>query len=83
MATRLEEIQRKKWARQPNDEMCTRARQPIDILCMGVGRFSIEDLHVGIRELQLGVRHLQLEHNCVGPRGWMLFIGVRQLSMDK
>ena len=84
--------------KQPKKEWCTRARQPMNELCMGVRQLPLENLCIGVRELQLGVRHLPLEDQvCVGitqlqledmnwnyttPNIWMLFIGARQLSMN-
>jgi hypothetical protein len=67
MVTRVRQLQRKEWARLIN-EMCTRARQPMDILCMGVRQLPMEDLCVGVRQLQPGVRHLPMEDHCVGVR---------------
>ena len=79
-------LQKKKWARQPN-EMCTRARQPMDILCTGVRQLPMEDLSVGVGQLQLGVRNFPLKDLCVGGRQLQLedmpWIGVRHLLVDK
>lgn len=87
MIIEVRQLLRNKWARQPMDRLCTRVRQLL-----------MEDLCVGVQQLHLGVRHLPLEDVCVGvrdlqveymnqsqttPRGWMLFIGNRQLSMNK
>ena len=67
-------------------------------LCKVFGELLTKDLCVGIKHLQLEVRNLLLEDLCVGvrqlqledmnwsqtsPSGWMLFIGARQLSMNK
>ena len=69
----------KKWARQPLNELCTRARQHVNELCTrarqsmdglytNVKQLPMEDLCVGVRQRQLGVRHLPLEDICVGVR---------------
>ena len=55
MVIRVRQLQRKKWARQPMDRLCT-----------GVRHLLKEGLCVGVRQLQLGVRHLPLEDLCVG-----------------
>ena len=56
MVAGVRQLQKKNWARQPTNEMRTRARQLMDILCTGV------------RQLQLGVRKLLLEELCVGVK---------------
>ena len=48
----VRQLMRKKWAKQPFNEMCTRAKQPTDILCTGVRQLPMEDLCVGVRQLQ-------------------------------
>ena len=58
----------KKWARQPLNELCTRARQSMDGLYTNVKQLPMEDLCVRVRQRQLGVRHLPLEDICVGVR---------------
>ena len=77
---RVIQFQKKKWARQPMDILCTEVRQ-----------LSIQDLCIGVKRLQLGVRHFPFESLCVGVKrfqlgysnwnsttlcGWTLFIGV-------
>ena len=47
------QLQSKKWVRQPTNELCTKARQPMDILCTGGRQIPLEDLFVGARQLQL------------------------------
>jgi hypothetical protein len=60
MMTRVR-LQKKKWARQPMDILCMGVRQiPMEDLCVGVG--------VGVGQLQLGVRNFPLEELCVGVR---------------
>ena len=36
MMVGIKQLQKKKWARQLINGMCTRARQPTDILCTGI-----------------------------------------------
>ena len=45
----VRQLLRKNWAKQPKKDWCTRARQPMKLLCMGVRQFPIEDLCVGVR----------------------------------
>ena len=57
----VRQLQKKKWARQPMDILCTRVRQlPMEYFYIGVG-----NLQLGIRNLPLdigiGMRQLQLE----------------------
>ena len=68
MVIGVRQLQRKKWTRQPVNELCNRARQPMDNFYTRVRQFTMEDLCVGVRQLQLGVRHLNLEEFCVGVR---------------
>jgi hypothetical protein len=73
------QLQRKNWIKQPAREWCTRARQPLKQLCIGVRQLLIEDLCVGVREL----RQEGMNRSKTAPNGWMLFIESRQLSMNK
>ena len=45
MVTRVRQLHKKKWV-----------RQPMDILCTGVRQLLMEDICVGVGQLQLGVR---------------------------
>ena len=57
----VRQLHMKKKARQPINEMCTWARQHMDILCTGVRQLLMKDFCIG-------VRHLALENLCVGVR---------------
>ena len=48
----VKQLQRTIWVKQPKREGCTRARQPMKELCMGVRRLPLEDLCVGVEQLQ-------------------------------
>jgi hypothetical protein len=48
-------------------------------LSMGVRHLALEDLCVGVRQLQL--EYMNQSHTT--PNIWMLFIGLRQLSMNE
>ena len=66
--TGIKQLQRTKWVEKTINRMRTKARQPMDILCMGVRQLPMEDLCDGVKQLQLGFRHLPLEDLCVGIR---------------
>ena len=53
MVIGVKQLQRKKWAGEPIDEMRTRDKQPINILCTDVRQLPMKDLCVGVRQLQL------------------------------
>ena len=39
--------------RLPNDELFTRAREPMHGLCMGIRHLHSEDLYAGVEQLQM------------------------------
>jgi hypothetical protein len=84
MVVGVRQLQKKKWTRQPINEMHTRARKLTDILCKGVRQLPMEDLCLGVGQLQLGVRKLLLKDLCVGVRQLQLedMSGSRQLLVD-
>ena len=63
----------------PNDELFIRAREPMHKLCMGFRHLHMEDLCDEIKELQM----VDMNRSKTTPSIWILFIGARQLSMNR